>query len=88
MQSSTITFDRWQANDKGIHSDKQEFSSYDAAKSDVERLFKTMPDAVWFDERRFENGAVSLSIKNRQGKIIYQLKKPAPCQEQQLEKQL
>jgi hypothetical protein len=66
--------------EKKVENDKETFSqvsfdSWEDAQLHVARLFYAdLKDLVCFDERRFHNGAKSLSMRDKQNKIIYQLK--------------
>lgn len=54
--------------------DTVEYANLSEARSPLEFLFHT-DDSVWaIEERRFENGAVGFSIKDKWNKIILQIK--------------
>lgn len=53
---------------------KVEFESFEAAVKEMEAQFYEDPDIKSIEQRKFENGSQSISLKNIGNKIVVQLK--------------
>lgn len=51
-----------------------EFESFEAAVKEMEAQFYEDPDIKSIEQRKFENGSQSISLKNIGNKIVVQLK--------------
>lgn len=52
---------------------KVEFESFEAAVKEMEVQFYEDPDIKSMEQRKFENGSQSISLKNKENKIVSQL---------------
>ncbi len=50
-----------------------EFETFEAAVKEMEAQFYEDPDIKIIEQRKFENGGQSISLKNRGNKIVVQL---------------
>lgn len=51
-----------------------EYPNFKSAVAVLEQRFRNDPDAVTLEERKYENGSQSVSIKNASNKILIQYK--------------
>jgi len=57
--------------------DTLEFQSWQTAVVFVHNLFKTDNEAAWYDNLQMANGENALILRDKKGKIFYQLKTAA-----------